>query len=127
MKQLLSLLILSALILSACRKKDEKDTTKPTIVFDVAPDTLYNNGETVHMEITVEDNDELHRVMIEVKDVTSDTLYLSKTEHPDARHKYYHEMVTTSIKTTTADFEVTVEAEDHAGNMETVKKTFRVQ
>jgi len=111
----LALMALLAFNFNACKKDD--DTEKPTlaIIEPLAGDTLYlSQDPEIHVEFTAADNEELHEVVVELKDAEGNS-FLSNTEDVDQKTFSFHEHVMPDIAAG-IEFTLRIEANDHSGN-----------
>ena len=126
MKYLITILII-ILIFSSC-KKDDSDTTIPTITINAPMNQAdHSSGDMLHIDIDISDNDEIHNVNAYL--ITShmgmiDTVW-SEHAHPDATTYTMHGHYTIDTVMHT-DFSIIVTATDHSGNENTATHAFHV-
>lgn len=112
--------------IASCKK--ESDTEKPVIAIDepTANDTIsLSSSDSVHVEFTASDNEELHEVSVSVTN-SAGTSFLSDTEDVDKSVYAYHKHFLPTGITSPTPFTLTVAASDHSGNEESKTVTFIV-
>ena len=112
----------TALNYDADAKKDDDscefgDTTKPVITIMEPTESMYhlmNGSATIPIKVEASDDDELHSLIVSLKNTGSGDEEIHLHLHPDAATA----SIDTSFTGTVAhqDYELTVTAEDHSGN-----------
>jgi hypothetical protein len=124
-----SILFLSLAIagLYACKKDNnhETDTEKPVIniIEPAANDSFPGNGDSVHVELYISDNDELHEVTMKITN-PADSIVFSDSAHLDQSSFSYHRHYYPSGISATTAMKLSVSASDHHGNVDTKSLTF---
>jgi hypothetical protein len=113
--------------ISSC-KKDE-DTEKPVITLEepMMNDTISLALEdSIHIEFSVSDNDELHEVSVNITNSGGTNVY-TNSEHVDASVYSFHEHFHPTGITGVAPFTLKIDASDHTENAESKTVTFYVK
>lgn len=119
MKRLL-ILALSIACLASC-KKDKGDNEEPTInVTSPLGNQQITGGQTVSVNATISDNEELHEIHLFVINTTTDAEVVHYANHVDVKT---FDLSQTFVATSGVTYEIRVEAEDHAGNHAQVEFT----
>ncbi len=115
-------------ILWSCKKEDkpQEDRTKPTIsVVSPANNTMFMNGDAIHIKVNITDNDELHDCTVQLKNLTANTTLIDIEK--DVDEATFAVDTTYSVNVTAYnDFLLTVTASDRAENADTVRVHFHV-
>ncbi len=115
-------------VVSCAKKRDTtpKDTEKPTLTWlkDIASTIPLDTN--VPINFSVEDNVALKSVLLIVKNTTDHSVFLTKSEETNEKQIIFNESIVTKISTEMADFVITIEAEDKAGNKEIFTRNFHV-
>lgn len=128
-KSFLSILgILSIIFIVACKKDtatttttDATDTEKPVVtITSPKADKMYMNGDTIRIQGTATENDELHEMKITLKNTTKDTLLFSETPVVHALKSYTINTMCIAKATAHSDCVLTITASDHSSNVTTV-------
>lgn len=129
----ISLLVLftSVFIYSCGDDKEEEtptpsETVAPAITFVTPISPAYNIGNLVKVNVIVTDNIALKSISVVAKNTTIDSVYLQKTFISSDTLYGITENFVCNITTLMADFMVTIEAEDAAGNKTQTVNTFHV-
>ncbi|GEM_PF-187245 len=117
MKYIILCIALTGLLIS-CRPKEntpDKDRTKPVIeINDLKPTAIYKPGATISIKGSITDNLELRSVTMTIRDITSGEIYFYQT-YSGANPLYLDTSYVCNQEDGTK-LELTIEAEDIAGN-----------
>lgn len=113
MKRSIYIFLAGVLMITACQHQPDPEPAAPEIDITNPPsDVIFNNGDTIHMEGTLSDEDALHEASILISD-TADTFFIYQP--------YVHDLqsfdvdtfwVVTGITGDTPSY-VTFQAENH--------------
>lgn len=113
----------------ACKKDSdhETDTQKPSIVIiEPMANDSFAASDSVHIEFTLNDNDELHEMKMEIMNA-SDSVLFSDSAHLDqasySYHKHYHPAPVSSVTA----LKLNVRASDHHDNTESKMVQFYIK
>jgi len=113
MKRQILLMVSAVIILAAC-KKDSGDNEKPVInITSPMANEQFTAGETVNLQGSVTDNDELHEVHIFVTNKSTGADLIHMAEHVDVKEYPINEVFIVQAGVT---YTIKVEAHDHVGN-----------
>ncbi len=115
--------------INACNKDGEKDTGKPVITLEepMMNDTFSLAVEdSVHIEFSASDNDELHDVAVNITNAAGTNVY-SSLDDVDAKTFAYHEHFHPTGITTVTPFTLKIDASDHNSNSESKTVIFYVK
>ena len=119
-----------AIGISSCNKQHThgNDTQKPFIAIakPLLNDTIALFSDTVHVSFTVQDEGELHEIVIEIRDTVGTTLY-ADSKHVDAESFSYDEHFTPTGITGITQMLMTVSASDHSENTMSETRSFFVK
>lgn len=102
---------ISAITIAACHK--ENDHQKPTISISTPHQgDSVKAGDMIYLKGSAKDNDAVHEITYEFRKSNNDSLYLSNSFHVHMGDADFSD----SMKMPAADVNITVKAEDHAGN-----------
>ncbi|HYC28173.1 MAG TPA: DUF4625 domain-containing protein, partial [Chitinophagaceae bacterium] len=105
---------------AAC-KKDKGDNQEPMIdVTSPLGNQQINGGQTVSVNATITDNDELHEVHLTVINTTTQAEVVHFHNHVDVQTYNLNE---TFVAAAGVTYEIKVEADDHSGNHAEVEFT----
>lgn len=90
MKKLVFILFTGAFFMTSCAHQAIIHESPTVDVVSPDPDNIYNNGDTVHIEMTLADEDALHEAYIYVR---------SDTDSAFAYAPYVHDMKTFDVDT----------------------------
>lgn len=125
--------IASIFIVTSCAKEKPEDpvepvtdTTDPVITYLTTIESLYGTSQKVIIDFKVNDETKLKSVELTVKNTTIDSIYLHRMDITDAKEFFVKDSIVTNLTTTMANFTVSIEAIDSAGNIATSSKGFHV-
>jgi hypothetical protein len=114
----------------SCNKQHThgNDTQKPfiNIAEPLLNDTITLFNDTVHISFSVQDEGELHEIMIDIRDTAGTTLYVD-SKHVDAESFYYDEHFIPTGITGITQMLMTVSASDHSENIMLETRSFFVK
>ncbi len=75
MKKSIYILFAGAFLITSCAHDPEPEPASPEIDVTAPSVVVFNNGDTIHMEATLRDEDELHEALVMVNSST-DTFFI---------------------------------------------------
>lgn len=124
---LLAVSSLSIIFISSCKKDttttttDAVDTEKPVVIItSPKANNKFMNGDTIRIQGTATENDELHEMKITLKNTTKDTLLFSETPVVHALKSYTINTMCIAKAIAHSDCVLTITASDHSSNVTTV-------
>lgn len=110
----------TCLIILSCKKNTVTDTEKPALAFvePVIGDTVQLSlGEELHIEFTATDNDGLHSLQVNLKDMSGTSLLMNTPAVTNLTVYPFHAHLSPALSVPT-EMILQVVAEDHSGNTE---------
>jgi hypothetical protein len=107
------LVLVGAAIFAGC-KKSSPDTEPPTITLNwPANNQVFNAGDSVHVNASISDNDQIHEVHLYVTNLATNNLLVHFEEHLDAGSFLLDKGFVAQAGVT---YKIEIDANDHSGN-----------